>query len=109
MAFQLVRRLSRLVVLVLLTWTAVDVLYPAVCGLDELQPVTGQSVSAGTDESTTPPITADDCFCCSHNVNFTSTISVAVAVLSGTEQRTFSVQSPRWTSFPSYHPPRLRS
>lgn len=108
--FRSVRRVGRTVVLVLLTWTAADVLNPALCGLDEF-PFVAASETFDADNSApkTPPIAANDCFCCSHNVNFAAMVQMAVSLSSDTGSSTVLVQTPRWTSVPLYHPPRLRS
>lgn len=108
--FASVRRVGRTVVLVLLSWTALDVLNPAWCGLDELPFVAAYAtVDANTTAPTDPPVPAEDCFCCSHNVNFTSIVQVAVSLSADTEQRVAVDETPRWASFPLYHPPRLLS
>ena len=105
-----IRRVGRAVVFTLLAWTAVDVLNPALCGLDEL-PI--GAVNLALDSGGLPvdsaPVAAEDCFCCSHNVNFTSITQVAVSQSAGREPRIAVDQNPRWASFPLYHPPRLLS
>lgn len=108
--FSSVRRVGRTVVLVLLTWTAVDVLNPALCGPDEF-PFVAANVAVDSDSSAPEPspVAADDCFCCSHNVNFAAMVQMAVSLTSDTGSNTHLVQTPRWTSVPLYHPPRLRS
>ncbi len=106
----MIRRVGRTVVLVLLSWTALDVLNPALCGLDEL-PFVAAEVALASDGAppVVPPASAEDCFCCSHHVNFTPVIQVTAFLSSDREARADLVQNPRWTSFPLYHPPRLLS
>lgn len=107
--FSAVRRLGRGVVLVLLTWTAIDVLNPGLCVLDTLPTaVADTSVSHQTAPSD-GPASGEDCFCCSHNVNFSPVVQVAVSLLSNAETPATAVQNLFWTSFPLYHPPRLLS
>jgi len=106
--FGIVRRVAPAVVLVLLTWTAVDVLNPALCGLDQFPFVAAHaSVDDDTSAPERPPIPAEDCFCCSHNVNFSAITQLAAAVFNRGEDQTEPLQSPSWKSFPLYHPPRL--
>lgn len=96
--------------LVLLAWTGLDILNPALCGLDELPFVAATTtVDSNTATPIKAPAPAEDCFCCSHNVNFTSTVQVAQFLLSGSERRLAGDETPRWASFPLYHPPRLLS
>lgn len=76
-----VRRAGQSVVFVLLAWTALDVLNPALCGLDEL-PFVAASVALDTD-TTTPvesPASEEDCFSCSHNVNICAIVQVSVSL-----------------------------
>lgn len=108
--FSNVRRVGRTVVLVLLAWTALDVLNPALCGLDELPFVAAYAtVDSSTGTPTDSPVTPEDCFCCSHNVNFKPIAQVAVAQPSDRDRRIAVDETPRWASFPLYHPPRLLS
>ncbi|MDP2318992.1 MAG: hypothetical protein Q8O42_06615 [Acidobacteriota bacterium] len=96
--------------LVLLSWTAVDVLNPALCELDELTFVAAHStVDSNTAAPTESPVTPEDCFCCSHNVNFKPIAQVAVSLPSDRERRITVDETPRWASLPLYHPPRLIS
>lgn len=108
--FSNVRRVGRTVVMVLLTWTALDVLNPALCGLDEL-PFVAVNAAVASDSATPAeaPVAAEDCFCCSHNVNFASITQVAVFQPTGSEPRIAVDENPRWASFPPYHPPRRLS
>ena len=108
--FSSVRRIGRTVVLVLLSWTALDILNPALCELDELPFVAAYAaVDSNTAAPTDAPVTPEDCFCCSHNVNFRPIVQVAVSGSSGSERRLAVDETPRWASFPLYHPPRLLS
>ena len=111
--FSRVLRVGRTVVLVLLAWTALDILNPALCGLDELPFVAAYAAGAAVDsDSSTPtraPVVPEDCFCCSHNVNFKPIVQIAVSLSSGSERRFAVDETPRWASFPLYHPPRLLS
>lgn len=108
--FSRVRRVGRTVVLVLLAWTALDLLNPALCGLDELPFVAAYAaVDSNTAAPADAPVTPEDCFCCSHNVNFKPIVQVAVSLSSGSERRLAVDETPRWASFPLYHPPRLLS
>lgn len=108
--FSGVRRIGRMVVLVLLSWTAVDVLNPALCELDELTFVAAYStVDSNTAAPTESPVTPEDCFCCSHNVNFKPIAQAAVSLPSDRGDRLTVDEAPRWASFPLYHPPRLLS
>lgn len=108
--FSRILRVGRTVVLVLLAWTALDVLNPALCGLDELPFVAASTtVDSNTATPIKAPVPAEDCFCCSHNVNFTSITRVAVSASADAEQRLNGDETPRWASFPLYHPPRLLS
>ena len=111
MVFPFIRRTGVFVAVVLLAWTAVDVLNPALCGLDELPFVASHnSVTSGdTEEPAKQPITPEDCFCCSHNVNFSAMVHVAMALPFYRTPPTDLVQSPLWTTIPLYHPPRLLS
>lgn len=96
--------------MVLLSWTALDVLNPALCELDELPFVAAYAtVDSNTAVPTESPVTPEDCFCCSHNVNFKSIAQVAVPLLPDSERRIAVDETPRWASFPLYHPPRLVS
>ena len=108
--FSSVRRIGRTVVLVLLSWTALDVLNPALCELDELPFLAANAtVDSNTAAPTEPPVTPEDCFCCSHNVSFKSIAQFAVSLPSVSERRIAVDETPRWSSFPLYHPPRLIS
>ena len=104
------RRVGQTVVFLLLAWTALDVLNPALCGLDEL-PFVAEASALGSNNSvpTVPPIPSEDCFCCSHNVNLTSMIDGTTSLSTDGDARAVLTQNPRWTSFPLYHPPRLLS
>lgn len=96
--------------MVLLTWTAADVLNPALCGLDELPLVAANiTVDEDTPASKQPAFPADDCFCCSHNVNFAAVAQVAESLVSDAAPIALLSQNPRWTNFPLYHPPRILS
>ncbi len=94
--------------MVLLTWTAVDVLNPALCELDQM-PFVAAHASADDDASSPErtPVPAEDCFCCSHNVNFSAIVQVRALVFDRGNESTEPLQSPFWKSFPLYHPPRL--
>ena len=106
--FALARRVAPAVVLVLLTWTAVDVLNPALCGLDQMPFVAAhESVDGETSSDDQLPVRTEDCFCCSHNVNFSAMVQVRVAFDSLTQTPAERIQIPLWKSFPLYHPPRL--
>ena len=106
--FETVRRIAPAIVLVLLTWTVVDVLNPALCGLDQLPFVAAHtSANANTSLPDAPPAPADDCFCCSHNVNFAVTVQMPVTVVVVVAETTERTRVPLWKSFPLYHPPRL--
>lgn len=105
----MIRRVAPAVVLVLLTWTAVDVLNPALCGLDQM-PFVAAHASFDEDTSSSPlqrPVTAEDCFCCSHNVNFSGIVQIASVAFDCSDTFAEPLQNPSWNSFPLYHPPRL--
>ena len=85
-----------------------DVLNPALCGLDQMPFVAAHaSVDDDTSAPERAPIPADDCFCCSHNVNFSAIKQLAAVVFDLGDDPTYALQSPSWKSFPLYHPPRL--
>jgi len=108
--FSRVRRIGRMFVLVLLAWTAIDLLNPALCGLDELPFVAANAaVDSNNAIPNDPPVPAADCFCCSHNVNFKPIVQVAVSFSADGERRVDVDETPRWANFPPYHPPRLLS
>lgn len=109
MVFPFIRRIGGSVVVVLLTWTALDVLNPALCGLDKLPFVTASdSIAPGeTPPAPSNPITPEDCFCCSHNLNFSAMVYVAMAIPASSAPPTAVVEHPLWTSIPLYHPPRF--
>ena len=108
MVFPIIRRAGRVAVVLLLAWTALDLINPALCGLDALPSVGGVAeLTSDIPTPTAPRIPAEDCFCCSHNVNFRPIARVAVSVLSDGEARPYVVRSPLWTSVPLYHPPRF--
>ena len=66
--------------MLLLMWTAVDIAAPGLCALEREDDVSSSAgdkasivVSAAAslpDDSSTPPPHVDDCFCCSHCVDF---------------------------------------
>ena len=94
--------------MVLLTWTAVDVLNPALCGLDQLPFVAAHaSVDGDASPVDQPPVLPDDCFCCSPNVNFSAIMQVRIAFESLPQTPSDRIQNPLWKSFPLYHPPRF--
>ena len=108
--FVRVRRIGQIAVFVLLAWTGVDLINPALCGLDELPFVADAStVAPDGDVPTERPIPADDCFCCSHNVNCGAVVSVESTPSFGLRSVRVATQPPRWASNPLYHPPRLVS
>lgn len=106
--FAIARRVAPAVVLVLLTWTAVDVLNPALCGLDQL-PFIAANVTVDDDTSSPEPrpVAAEDCFCCSHAVNFSAIAQDLSVRFDLRDTPTEPLQNPTWKSFPLYHPPRL--
>lgn len=104
----MVRRVAPAVVMALLAWTAVDVLNPALCELDQMPFVAAHaSVDWDTSSDDRPPAPVEDCFCCSHNVNFSAMMQVRIAFQSRTQTPAERIQIPLWKSFPLYHPPRL--
>lgn len=104
--FSSVRRIGRVVVFALLAWTAFDVLNPAFCGLDERPFVANAATTLAGDLPVDSPVPAEDCFCCSHTVRMTAA-TVVVSILPHAAERRIDVErTPRWTSFPLYHPPR---
>ncbi|MBY0493833.1 MAG: hypothetical protein K2Y23_06425 [Cyanobacteria bacterium] len=108
--FPLARRIAPAVVLVLLAWTAVDVVNPALCGLDQMLFVAGHaSIDDDPAWPERPPVAADDCFCCSHNVNCSTIVQMAAAVFDRGHAPLEPLHNPAWKSFPLYHPPRLLS
>jgi hypothetical protein len=63
----------RVTVLVMLTWTAVDLLAPQLCAAEASQPsapAAAIALTAAPQDQIPPaaPAALDDCFCCSHSV-----------------------------------------
>jgi len=109
LVFARVRRIGQVAVLMLLAWTAVDLINPALCGLDELPFVAaGTTVAPDGDVPVERP-PADDCFCCSPNVNCTAIVSVESTPSFGLQAARLTAEPPRWAGTPLYHPPRLLS
>lgn len=94
--------------MVLLTWTAADILNPALCGLDQMPFVAAHASVDGEASPDNPaPMPPDDCFCCSPNVNFADMVQLRTAFASASPTPAERTQNPLWKSFPLYHPPRL--
>lgn len=106
-------RLTRLVVLTLLFWTAADLTYASLCALDgqalNLVRTGAEPLAQAADQDATPSPAAqphvDDCFCCSHCVDV-SVISPANIVLQVVEQPSILASAaPSTFGSPLYHPP----
>ncbi len=105
------RGILRLICVLLLSWTAVDLGASGLCALDreDAPLVSSDRNEVGSDSTPTPtPLAAhvDDCFCCSHCVNLTHllppvTLTVAPAALTPT-----AADQPRHIARPMYHPPK---
>lgn len=106
--FAIVRRVAPIVVVVLLTWTAADILNPALCGLDQMPFVAAHaSLDGEALPDNQPPVPPDDCFCCSPNANFAEMTQLRTAFEALTPTTAERTRNPLWKAFPLYHPPRL--
>lgn len=99
-------------VLLLLTWTAVDLTNESLCALDSTEFGTGGALT-GTEKDDGKPLPGqetprhvDDCFCCSHCVDVAAVIPVMAAeiVRLGPAAPVSSALLPPLV--PPYHPPR---
>lgn len=109
------RRLARVVALMLLAWTAVDLTATRLCAADavpmaaafespEARPDGGDDPKPGRPA---PQSHIDDCFCCSHCVNVAMPEPL-LAVTADTPRRIASgVRIPFDDGHPLYHPPQL--
>ena len=89
----------RLVVCVLLTWTAVDLLVPELCGAEEFaQGATADSSDAGPDRG-------EDCFCCSHVVAPVSFRAMVDAGPAAPDSRAVPLNPLSGVAPVPYHPP----
>ena len=102
-------RLSRVVAVCLLLWTAVDLADAGACALDQEQ--FGGSTAASVQSIPTAaehgsgPFHVDDCFCCSHCVDVDAV--VVLPAISSMLQPVCATcaKNPRARAFPLFHPP----
>jgi hypothetical protein len=106
------RRLVRLVCLVLLAWTAVDLSASGLCALDREDALLAcaDPTTVGNSESNPnaarPVAHVDDCFCCSHCVNITLLTPVVTLTSDATRRLPTTVTRPRNIARTLYHPPK---
>ena len=102
----------RMVAIILLAWTAVDLCAPSLCA-SEAVAIANPSRTNGSARLTAHPANAgdcgdqqDDCFCCSHAVDLrTVTFRVSAAVPLQLIGPSTPLVTPAVTS-PPYHPPQ---
>ena len=107
-------RVHRLVVLLILGWTALDLGFPVLCAVDREQSGSAYCAadiigapSASSSQTPQSPGRIDDCFCCSHVVTVAAVAS-AQTMTSTVRQQNIDVQTaPTFRAFPIYHPPQL--
>jgi hypothetical protein len=106
--------LGRIVALVLLLWTAVDLTNSGLCALEnETAPATGSGATTmaaadwdgGASVPTQDPIHVDDCFCCSHCVDVSAIVPTTVVSPVRVIHAALVVPAPRLFGSPLYHPP----
>lgn len=106
-------RLARTMALVILMWTAIDLVHPSACALDA-SPSDAPSIQAdpgiGLPIGSAPVGHVDDCFCCSHCVH-PSAMAVPVVWRPVVVQRAYRHRDrlPSADRTPVYHPPQLVS
>ncbi len=68
--------MARMVAMVFLLWTGVDLFNPAVCAIDQRAQTESAKVAAVTDgaepSTTIPHASTEDCFCCCQHVEATT-------------------------------------
>ena len=112
--------LSRAVVLAILLWTAVDLSNASLCALENESGgsrygaglLTPQSAALLEDGSTSsvPPAPAphiDDCFCCSHCVEFAGLAPGHPATIIEGQKAPVVLAAVRIFGAPLYHPPQV--
>jgi hypothetical protein len=76
--------LARVIALVFLTWTAVDLTNSSLCALDQegaRQTCTTATPNLCDAEPSPAPVHIDDCFCCSHCVNAVALVFLPKAAM----------------------------
>ena len=99
----------------LLAWTAADLAFARVCGLEKIDtPITGgsrqltvQSDAAQSPGSDLPDV--QDCFCCSHCVNIQQAPFVCESRLVSAVVADLIVSVAPPQVRPTYHPPQARA
>lgn len=107
-------RLTLLVALVILAWTALDLTNSALCALEQEQfsPSAGDNFAFSISlesEGTVPPIQnhVDDCFCCSHCVTVVDVTPASWQSALARRASVVPVSTPVLRTFPVYHPPQI--
>lgn len=100
------RRAARLFAVVLLAWTAVDLLDFGVCVQHHgrIGSFTATEWRA-PNEADTPDEGCEDCFCCSHVVDVRTPYHIALAYTVAWVIADHDVSTPPLTPTPLYHPP----
>jgi hypothetical protein len=105
-------RLARAVVMILLLWTAADLLDTSLCALDN--EMTGSAPTASgslvryeppDSEPFQPSQHVDDCFCCSHCVALQSLLPPTFTAQIVFRYSPLDVSAPRTSGARLYHPP----
>ena len=107
-------RLTRVVALVLLAWTAIDLTNSALCALEQeefstpvgsdlalsMSPASGGAIPAA-------PRHVDDCFCCSHCVTVIDVTPARWNMSVVGPEQVAPPAAPLFRTFPVYHPPQI--
>jgi hypothetical protein len=104
--------LARVVAIVFLTWTAVDLTNANLCALDQegAQPRHACTTVAPhfcDVQPSSAPVHIDDCFCCSHCVNAVALVSLSEAAMFVHLLPPERAAALRLLSSPPDHPPQL--
>ena len=106
------RRIVRIIAVVLLAWTALDLTAPSLCALEADVERPGSGHAAITAAASTPPgapveeAHVDDCFCCSHCVEPTAVPAPSGLQFVVNRYRTLPDGIPPSPVLQLYHPPR---
>lgn len=108
-------RVGRIVALVLLLWTAADLTNTGLCALESEGALDAVSLTSATALSNPSDTSAprgttsqghiDDCFCCSHCVEFQAEPPAPTAMVRASAPVPLLVPSPRLFGASVYHPP----
>lgn len=109
------RRLARVVAVMLLAWTAVDLTATRLCAADAVAMATASGSPEARPDGGDGPASGrparqshiDDCFCCSHCVNVAVPEPLLAVTAAPPRDVASRVRIPFDDGHPLYHPPQL--